>query len=108
MLLLLFPSGITAQDSLQPTPKRSKSENLSKTAVELETSLRNNAPNAIARNYEQLAAQFIDKADNAKAEEYLKKALAIYTKNKKEEDIARVTRNLAKAQESQNKFGAAA
>ena len=59
------------------------------------------------QNYEQLANEFLNKGDNAKAEEYLKKALSSYTKLNRIEDKTRVTRSIAKVQENQKNFNSA-
>jgi two-component system sensor histidine kinase YesM len=106
--LLLLPIETTAQDSIQPQVKQSKSKRVNTQAQKLEYSLKKNDEGAIAKSYENLAQGFLDKGDNAKAEEYFKKALTVYTKTKSNDDIARVTRSLAKVQESQNKFSSAA
>ncbi|WP_442787156.1 tetratricopeptide repeat-containing sensor histidine kinase [Flavobacterium suncheonense] len=100
----------SAQDSIQPSATRSKkaaSYKISKAADDLKESLDANDEVQIAKNYEKLADGFLEKGDNAKAEEYLKKALATYTKLKRTSDRTRVTRSLAKVQESQQKVSAA-
>jgi tetratricopeptide (TPR) repeat protein len=106
--VLLLPVWMTAQDSIQPKYRQSKSKRVNAEAQKLEYSLKKNDEGAIAKSYENLAQGFLDKNDYAKAEEYFKKALAVYTKTKSNEDIARVTRSLAKVQESQNKLASAA
>jgi tetratricopeptide (TPR) repeat protein len=106
--VLLLPVWMTAQDSIQPKYRQSKSKRVNAEAQKLEYSLKKNDEGAIAKSYENLAQGFLDKNDYAKAEEYFKKALAVYTKTKSNEDIARVTRSLAKVQESQNKLVSAA
>ncbi|WPO79934.1 histidine kinase [Flavobacterium sp. KACC 22761] len=83
------------------------SSKISKTADELSKSLDENDESKIAQNYERLANEFLNKGDNAKAEEYYKRALNSYTKLKLTEDKTRVTRSLAKAQENQRNFGSA-
>jgi two-component system sensor histidine kinase YesM len=102
-LVLLFPQGMIAQ----ALSEKSSSSKISKAAEELSNSLNENDEVKIAGSYEKLAQEFIDASDYAKGEEYLKKALESYTKLNRNEDKTRVTRNLAKAQESQNKFGLA-
>jgi two-component system, sensor histidine kinase YesM len=59
---------------------------------------------SIAKNYESLAEDFYSKKNETKAEEYYQKALLVYRKLKRKEDVARVVRNLAKMQEIQKKF----
>ncbi|WP_289663726.1 tetratricopeptide repeat-containing sensor histidine kinase [Flavobacterium panacagri] len=91
-----------------PDKKMEKSSTkISKTAEELSKSLDDNDESKIAQNYEKLANEFLNKGDNAKAEEYYKRALNSYTKLKLTEDKTRVTRSLAKAQENQKNFGSA-
>ncbi|MFC0076237.1 histidine kinase [Flavobacterium procerum] len=74
---------------------------------DLKKALEVNDENQIAQNYEKLANEFLNKGDNAKAEEYYKRALNSYTKLKLTEDKTRVTRSLAKVQENQKNFGSA-
>ena len=98
-VFVLFSNGIVAQDTIKK--KFSKSE---KAAKDLKNSLNANDEFAIAKNYEALATTFIDNGDKVKAEEYLKKALSSYTKLNRNADKTRVSRVLAKIQESQNKI----
>src|SRR5688572_11089916 len=105
LALLFSPSGMTAQDSLQQKASKTK---MKRATSDLEKSLKKNDDMGIAAGYEKVAQNFLDKGDNAKAEEYFKKALTIYTKSKSADDVARVRRNLAKVQESQNKLDDAA
>ena len=105
-LVLLVPQRMIAQAI--PDKKMEKSSTkISKTAEELSKSLDDNNESKIAQNYEKLANEFLNKGDNAKAEEYFKRALNSYTKLKLTEDKTRVTRSLAKAQENQKNFGSA-
>ncbi|UTN05127.1 histidine kinase [Flavobacterium bizetiae] len=106
MLLLLFPMGMMAQDSI-PKKKAMPVSKMSKAVISLEKSLDKNDEGKIAENYEQLANEFLNKGDNAKAEEYFKKALTSYTKLKRVEDKTRVTRSIAKVQENQKNFNSA-
>jgi two-component system sensor histidine kinase YesM len=101
--LLLLPFGVTAQDSLAKK-KAVPVSKMSKVSKELQKSLDINDETQIGQNYERLANEFLNKGDNAKAEEYYKKALASYTKQNLAEDKIRVTRSIAKVQESQKKF----
>ena len=102
---LLFPLGIMAQDSL-PHNSMYKSK-ISKVSNDLKKSLDINDEAQIAKNYERLANEFLKKGDNAKAEEYFKKAITSYTKLKLVDDKTRVTRSLAKVQESQKDYESA-
>jgi len=110
-LLFLLASPLYGQleeQKEQPITKK-KSEKITKkpqvssSAKEVVKSLELNDEEAIAKNYEILAQKFIDKEELTKGEEYLKKAVASYTKLKRPDDIARVSRTLAKVQEKQNK-----
>ena len=102
-MLLWLPSEVVAQDSIRKS-KSKKESKMSKAATELQTALSENDELKIAKSYERLAEEFKQKGDNAKAEEYLKKAQAIYFKTNKVSSTAAVTRGLAKTQESQNKY----
>lgn len=105
LLVLLMPiHQAKAQDTILPKKKMQVQSKLSKKAEELKESLDSNNDSKIAKRYEDLADIFIKRGDNAKAEEYYKKAIASYTKLKQKDDVARVGRSLAKIQESQKKF----
>ncbi|WP_281309433.1 tetratricopeptide repeat-containing sensor histidine kinase [Flavobacterium flavigenum] len=102
-ILLLLPFKIAAQDTISKK-KAIRVSKMSKAAKNLEKSLDVNDEGQIAKNYETLANEFLNKGNNVKAEEYYKKALTSYTKLKLTEDKVRVTRNLAKVQENQKNF----
>ena len=105
--LLVLPFLLSLEAKAQDTIVKKKKQSISKisrSAEELKNSLDINDEEKIAKNYEELAQGFIDKGDHPKAEIYLKKALVSYTKLKKTYDQSRVTRNLAKVQELQNKI----
>jgi len=106
LLLLQIPAELKAQETA-PKKKEAPAE-LKKAATNLERSLLENDNSKIAYNYELLAQGFIDKDDFAKAEDNLFKALEIYTAAKNISARARLIRNIAKVQESQNKLRAAA
>ncbi len=115
-LLLLFclPATIAvAQDSVYYNSKKggySKgSSNMKKkdAAESLKQSLESNDEEETARQYEKLSKELADQGEYAKAEEYLKKAQAIYQKRNNKQEIAAVSRNLAKLQESQQKIAPA-
>ncbi len=77
---------------------------VSKAARNLKKSLSNNDSELqTAIYYELLAKELAGKSDYAKAEDYLKKALEIYTRLH-HKDAANVSRALAKVQEEQNKI----
>ncbi|MEA9415258.1 histidine kinase [Flavobacterium sp. PL02] len=105
-LMLLLPFGVVAQDSLAKK-KAVPISKMSKVSKELQKSLDVNDETQIGQNYERLANEFLNKGDNAKAEEYYKKALASYTKQNLADDKIRVTRSIAKVQENQKKFDSA-
>ncbi|WP_243416226.1 histidine kinase [Flavobacterium sp. HTF] len=105
--VLLFPHRTVAQAFPVQKSEKSKQAKISKAADDLSKSLDENDEAKIAQNYENLANEFLNKSDNAKAEEYFKRALNSYTKLKLTEDKTRVTRSLAKAQENQKNFDSA-
>ena len=103
ILMLLCSTNAWSQDTIRSKKKSSKSK-IAIVSKDLEKSLSENNELNIARNYEKLAEEFASKNDNSKAEEYLKKALNSYSKLNLDDDKTRITRRLAKSQESQNKF----
>ncbi|MEO7976151.1 histidine kinase [Flavobacterium sp.] len=105
-IVLLFPLGITAQDSVSKK-KAVPASKMKVVTKDLKKSLEVNDEGQIGQNYERLANEFQKNGDNAKAEEYYKKALESYTKLNRTEDKTRVTRSLAKTQENQKKFKSA-
>lgn len=109
-VVLNFGFEAVAQDTIQPAPSKNKKKmqsKISKAANDLKESLDANDEVQIAKNYEKVADGFIEKNDNVKAEQYLNRALFTYRKLNRTTDVVRVTRNLAKVQESQNKVSAA-
>ena len=106
-IVLLFPQRTIAQAMPVPKAEKSKQVKISKAAEDLSVSLDENDESKIAVNYEKLANEFLNNGDNAKAEEYFKRALNSYTKLKRTEDKTRVTRSLAKVQENQKNFNSA-
>ncbi|MDA6068162.1 histidine kinase [Flavobacterium sp. AC] len=107
LLVLLIPHSITAQSAPVQKSEKSKQVKISKVAEDLSNSLDANDEAKIAQNYERLANEFVNKGDNAKAEDYYKRALTSYTKLKLVDDKTRVTRSLAKVQENQKNFESA-
>lgn len=98
LLLLFF---LLAQ---QVSAQRNKNEKaISGSGKELVKALKKNDGKSLARNYEDLGNKLITKGNYAKGEAYLKKALQEYRKQKRSNDIARVSRSLAKVQEKQYK-----
>jgi two-component system, sensor histidine kinase YesM len=98
-----FPNEAFAQDTIRKV-KSKKVSKMSKAAEELKASLSENDELKIAMSYEKIAAEFKAKGDDAKAEEYFKKAQVIYARINKPASNASVTRDLAKTQESQKKY----
>ncbi|WP_348823656.1 tetratricopeptide repeat-containing sensor histidine kinase [Flavobacterium aestuarii] len=104
--LLLFPFGTMAQDSISKKKAMPVSK-IRKVSNDLKKSLEVNDEDEIAQNYERLGNEFLSKNDLPRAEEYFKKAVASYTKLKLTDDKTRVTRSLAKVQESQKDYKSA-
>lgn len=103
---LLLPFMAVAQDSISKRKAMPVSK-ISKVSNDLKKSLEVNNEAEIAQNYERLANEFLSKNDLPHAEEYFKKAIASYTKLKLADDKMRVTRSLAKVQESQKDYKSA-
>lgn len=104
-LVFLFGlQSLMAQDTIKKKILPTKTNSISKKAVELKDALsKDESDLQIAQRYEALAKQLSAKGDYAKAEEYLKKAKDIYAKLNKKTEVANVSRNIGKTQESQNK-----
>lgn len=100
LLAMFFPLVMMAQDSIRT--KASKSS-LNKKAKEVEQTLSKSNPESTADKYVELANELDKKGDYAKAEDYLKRALPIYQKQKNKDKIASTTRSIAQIQEKQNK-----
>lgn len=100
LLAMFFPLVMMAQDSIKT--KMSKSS-VSKKAKEVEQTLSKSNPENTADKYVELANELDKKGDYAKAEDYLKRALPIYQKQKSKDKIASTTRSIAQIQEKQNK-----
>jgi len=107
---LSFAVSGEAQDSVYYNNKKwsgSKAKSRSdfnSTAKDLQQSLEQNNDTRAAQQYVQLAKQFEQTGDLAKAEQYLKRALDIYSKQRNNVEVANITRDIAKLQESQNKI----
>ncbi|WP_291114305.1 tetratricopeptide repeat-containing sensor histidine kinase [Flavobacterium sp. UBA6135] len=80
---------------------------VSKKAIELKETLSESNPNATADKYVELAVELDKKGDYTKAEDYLKRALPLYQKQKNKDKVASTTRMLAQIQEKQKKFNQA-
>ncbi len=103
LLSLLCAGGaVAAQDSV--SSKKFGSKAVFKAAKNLKKSLETNDNELqTATDYEALAKELTDKNEYAKAEDYLKKALEIYTRLN-HENAASTSRMLAKVQEMQHKI----
>jgi two-component system, sensor histidine kinase YesM len=107
LLLLFIAHGLPmyAQDSTANyRNKKGGSYKVRKAADELKESLKKNDEGETAKQYESLAREFEAKGDFAKAEANIKKALEIYSRLNMKAEIAAASRDLARTQESQNKF----
>lgn len=104
LFLVFIPFSFLGQDSL--VIKKS-APSLNKKAQQLERSLSENDPQAIARSYEELANGLIENGDFARAEPYLINALDLYKKQNNTEKIVQLTRRLAQTQENQQKYSEA-
>jgi anti-sigma regulatory factor (Ser/Thr protein kinase) len=104
LLLFIFTYGADAlaQDSMVYSKKGSYK--MKKAADDLKKSLAKDDDEQTARQYEALAKELTAQGDHAKAEEYMKKALEIYTRLNKKDEIAATRRGLARTQELQNKM----
>jgi tetratricopeptide (TPR) repeat protein len=100
----MFVMGQTmfAQSSSYPQKKESKQK---EAVMELSKSLEEGkSGELLAKDYEKLAKELADNKEYIKAEENFTKARNIYVKLKRDEDVARIERELAKLQETQNKI----
>lgn len=103
--IVVLPLNVSAQDSSYIPKKKSRSSGkIGKAADNLKKALSTDDELQIAKGYESLANELIDKKDYSKAEENLNKAKDIYNKLGKEQESAIVLRNLAKVQELQKKI----
>ncbi len=83
----------------------SSSNSLRKSASKLSKSLdEGKSDEKIAEEYEELAKSLINRNEYTKAEEYLQRALDIYTRLGKKAKMSVVNRELARVKELQNKF----
>lgn len=105
MLAIAYGSDTLAQDSV--LYKKKSSYKMNKAANDLRNSLANDDEEQTGKQYEALAKELTAQGEYAKAEEYMKKALQIYTRLNKKDEIAATSRGLARIQESQNKIAPA-
>ena len=103
-LLICLNINVLAQDSATYKSKKGGYSKVSHAADELKKSLDSEDEEQTAKQYENLAKELFTKGEYAKAEEYLKKAQALYSKLGNKRKLASVSRGLAKLQESQNKI----
>ena len=107
LLTIICFKNTWSQDSVRIPNMKTKKINVSAAAKKLNVAFAENNEIEIAKNYEIIAADFDQKGNKIKAEEYLKKAQAIYIRRKENENIKLVSRSLAKNQESQKDYPAA-
>ena len=99
MLFLIFQSQIYAQ-----TNTAESNSSLGKKYKSIEKGYKSGENDeGIATKYEELAKELVKNNELAKAEEYQKKAVEIFTKTKSKKELANALRLLAKIQEAQNK-----
>lgn len=90
------------------TTRNSRLNSANSAAMKLSRTLETSkSDEQVAENYVKLAKELSGKEDYAKAEDYLKRARALYVKLKDKEKIASMDRELAKVQEAQNKVSEA-
>ena len=100
--VLYIPKQLSGQDSLDH--KINTTQRISQISKGLEQSYSTKDETSTAKNYEKLATVYSEKEEYTKAEDCLKKALAIYTKLNLRKEKERVGRSLAKTQEQLGKY----
>jgi two-component system, sensor histidine kinase YesM len=106
-LLILFPLlwlGYAPSLSAQDKKSAPASSKIKKGVKDLKEAADAADAAGIAAAYEQLADDYFQKGEFKKAEEYYEKAKIGFARLGKNDDLARTTRQLAKAQEAQNKI----
>lgn len=99
---------IYSQDTLGNKSINIKDIGVNSAAMRLSKSLnQNKSDEEVAKEYENLAKELIRNKEYTKAQEYLGKAKALYSKKKKKNEIATLSRGIARIQESQNNFSEA-
>lgn len=84
---------------------QSNKKGRNKAIIELSKSLeKEQSDEELAHSYELAAKEQLEQGEYAKAEEFLNKAKTLYVKSKNKEKTAAIDRELAKIQESQNRF----
>ena len=104
LLLLMLTTTMTIYAQNDKKVRRSESgSSISKSASKVYDALEQNAPDEdIAGEYVTFAKELTAKNDYSRAEDYLKRALILYQKLKKNDLSSAVFRELAKVQELQN------
>lgn len=105
VLLLLSITVSSVQAQTDKKVKKTQSGNtINSQAKKLSESLEKSASDEdVAADYVELAKELSDKKDYVRAEDYLKRALTIWQKLKKNDQISFVYRELAKVQEIQGR-----
>ena len=103
LLMLMAPMTIDAQND-KKVRKSNSGSSINRSASKVSDALEQNAPDEeIADNYVTFAKELTGKKDYVRAEDYLKRALNIYLKQKKNDLSSAVYRELAKVQEMQSR-----
>lgn len=104
LLLSVTVSSVYAQTD-KKAKKTSSGSTIHTQAVKLSESLEQSASDeTVAGDYIELAKELADKKDYARAEDYLKRALTLSLKRKKNDQSSWVYRELAKVQEMQGRM----
>ena len=108
LISIFWCLSIYSQDTLGNKSINIKDIGVNSAAMRLSKSLnQNKSDEEVAKEYENLAKELIRNKEYTKAQEYLEKAKALYSKKKKKNEIATLSRGIARIQESQNNFSEA-
>jgi tetratricopeptide (TPR) repeat protein len=101
--LALFFLTFTNSAWTQQAPSKKASTELKEVSVELESAIKSSEKNTLAKLLVKSAELYKEQGNFAKSEEYYKKAIEEYQKLNNQTEVARLTRELALIQESQDK-----
>jgi two-component system, sensor histidine kinase YesM len=106
LLALMLKTGLAQVVNPSDTPRVYRKENPVQTSSKrlLKSMEENRSDSQIAESYFDLAGELIKKREYARAESYLLKALALVSNNKKFTGLTVYYRELAKVQETLNKY----
>ena len=102
-LLAFFFLTFTTSAWTQQAPSKKASTELKEVSVELEIAIKSSEKNTLAKLLVKSAELYKEQGNFAKSEEYYKKAIEEYQKLNNQTEVARLTRELALIQESQDK-----